>query len=112
MSRVNSLKVCVPFLDQNAFEIVWNLPMEYRVTRKQTKYAPRQAARKYSPNSVISFGVKDRNYDYRNRLCAGISRKKEPPSFAYCGAFHRMHGKRFSAGEYENFIEKSDLFLI
>ena len=62
-SMILSLKVCVLFLDQNFFAVVRYLPTKYLVTRKQTKYAPRQAARKHLPKSVISFGAKDINYD-------------------------------------------------
>lgn len=54
MSMANSLEVRVPFLDQKVFEVARHLPTRYRVTRKQTKYALRLAARKHLPEQVAT----------------------------------------------------------
>lgn len=54
MSMANSLEVRVPFLDQKVFEVARHLPTRFRVTRKQTKYALRQAARKHLPEQVAA----------------------------------------------------------
>ena len=52
MSMANSLEVRVPFLDQRVFDVARHLPTRFRVTRKQTKYALRLAARKHLPECV------------------------------------------------------------
>ena len=54
MSMTNSLEVRVPFLDQKVFEVARHLPTRFRVTRKQTKYALRLAARKHLPERVAA----------------------------------------------------------
>lgn len=54
MSMANSLEVRVPFLDQKVFEVARHLPTRFRVTRKQTKYALRLAARKHLPERVAA----------------------------------------------------------
>ena len=54
MSMANSLEVRVPFLDQKVFEVARHLPTRFRVTRKQTKYALRLAARKHLPERVAT----------------------------------------------------------
>ena len=54
MSMANALEVRVPFLDQKVFEVARHLPTRFRVTRKQTKYALRLAARKHLPERVAA----------------------------------------------------------
>ncbi len=61
MSMANSLEVRVPFLDQKVFEVARHLPTRFRVTRKQTKYALRLAARKHLPERVAA----KRSWDFQ-----------------------------------------------
>ncbi|MEA4816170.1 MAG: asparagine synthase (glutamine-hydrolyzing) [Lachnospiraceae bacterium] len=52
MSMAHSLEVRVPFLDKEVFEVAKRLPSKYKVTKKNTKYAMRQAAHRYLPDFV------------------------------------------------------------
>ncbi len=49
MSMANSLELRVPFLDRKIIELAEQIPTEYRVNDKNTKYAMRQAALKKIP---------------------------------------------------------------
>ena len=52
MSMANSLEVRVPFLDKEVFEVARHVPLKYKVTKENTKYAMRQAAHRYLPDMV------------------------------------------------------------
>ena len=49
MSMAHSLEVRVPYLDKEVFRVASRLPIKHRVTRKNTKYAFRQAAARHLP---------------------------------------------------------------
>lgn len=50
MTMANSLEGRVPFIDKEVFSIASSLPIEYKVTRENTKVALRDAAKKVIPN--------------------------------------------------------------
>ena len=52
MSMANSLEVRVPFLDRKVFEVARHVPLKYKVTKENTKFAMRQAAHRYLPDMV------------------------------------------------------------
>ncbi len=52
MSMANSLEVRVPFLDKEVFEVARKIPLKYKITKENTKYAMRQAAHRYLPDMV------------------------------------------------------------
>ena len=52
MSMANSLEVRVPFLDRKVFEVARHVPLKYKVTKENTKFAMRQAAHRYLPDIV------------------------------------------------------------
>ncbi len=52
MSMAHSLEVRVPFLDKEVFEIARHVPLKYKVTKENTKYAMRRAAHRYLPDMV------------------------------------------------------------
>ena len=52
MSMANSLEVRVPFLDKEVFEVARHVPLKYKVTKENTKYAMRRAAHRYLPDMV------------------------------------------------------------
>ena len=52
MSMAHSLEVRVPFLDKEVFEVARKVPLKYKVTKENTKYAMRQAAHRYLPDMV------------------------------------------------------------
>jgi len=52
MSMAHGLEVRVPLLDKEVFKIASRLPVKHRVTRKSTKYAFRQAAKRHLPPEV------------------------------------------------------------
>ena len=54
MSMANSIELRVPFLDKKVLELATTIPLKYRVTRKNTKYALRKAALKRMPLKVAS----------------------------------------------------------
>lgn len=49
MSMANSLELRVPFLDKEVMAVAQRIPARYRVTKENTKYALRLAARKNCP---------------------------------------------------------------
>lgn len=52
MSMAHSLEVRVPFLDKEVFEVARHIPTKYKVNKKNTKFAMRQAAGRYLPDMV------------------------------------------------------------
>lgn len=52
MSMAHSLEVRVPFLDKEVFNVARTVPLKYRVTKENTKYAMRMAAHRYLPDMV------------------------------------------------------------
>lgn len=52
MSMAHSLEVRVPFLDKEVFDVARHIPTRYKVNKKNTKYAMRQAAHRYLPDMV------------------------------------------------------------
>lgn len=52
MSMAHSLEVRVPFLDRDVFEVARKVPLRYKVTKENTKFAMRQAAHRYLPDMV------------------------------------------------------------
>ena len=67
MSMANSLELRVPFLDKEVMKLAENIPVRYRVTRKEftdnktryiTKYAMRKAARKDTPPQTAKTAAK------------------------------------------------------
>jgi asparagine synthase (glutamine-hydrolysing) len=54
MSMAHSLEVRVPFLDKEVFKAASKLPVELRCNKQATKFAFRQATKKYLPESVAS----------------------------------------------------------
>ncbi len=54
MSMANSIELRVPFLDRKVLELATTIPLKYRVTRKNTKYALRKAALKRMPLKVAN----------------------------------------------------------
>lgn len=52
MSMAHSLEVRVPFLDKEVFEVARKIPTRYKVNKKNTKFAMRQAAHRYLPDMV------------------------------------------------------------
>ena len=54
MSMAHSLEVRVPYLDKEVFNVAKTIPPHYRVTKKETKLAFRNVAKKYLPDRVSS----------------------------------------------------------
>ena len=52
MSMANSLELRVPFLDKEVMALAGELPVNYRVNQKNTKYAMRLAAKRHLPEEV------------------------------------------------------------
>ena len=52
MSMAHSLEVRVPFLDRDVFDVARKVPLKYKVTKENTKFAMRQAAHRYLPDMV------------------------------------------------------------
>ena len=52
MSMANSLELRVPFLDKEVMALAGELPVDYRVNQKNTKYAMRLAAKRHLPEEV------------------------------------------------------------
>ena len=52
MSMAHSLELRVPFLDKEVCKVATSIPTPYRVNRKNTKYAMRQAALRNLPQEV------------------------------------------------------------
>jgi len=52
MSMAHSLEVRVPFLDRDVFEVARKVPLKYKVTKENTKFAMRRAAHRYLPDMV------------------------------------------------------------
>ncbi|MEA4973494.1 Asparagine synthetase [glutamine-hydrolyzing] 1 [bioreactor metagenome] len=52
MSMAHSLEVRVPFLDKEVFDVARKVPLKYKITKENTKYAMRQAAHRYLPDMV------------------------------------------------------------
>lgn len=50
MTMASSLEGRVPFIDKEVFEVASSLPLEYKVTKENTKVALRDAAKKVIPN--------------------------------------------------------------
>lgn len=50
MTMANSLEGRVPFVDTEVFKVASSLPIEYKVTKENTKVALRDAAKKVIPN--------------------------------------------------------------
>ncbi len=67
MTMANSLEGRVPFIDKEVFEVASSLPIEYKVTKENTKVALRDAAKKVIPNESykkkkLGFPVPLRNW--------------------------------------------------
>ena len=52
MTMANSLEGRVPFVDKEVFKIAASLPLEYKVTKENTKVALRDAAKKVIPTEA------------------------------------------------------------
>lgn len=52
MSMANSLEVRVPFLDKEVFKVASRLPVKYKVTDENTKFAMRKAAFRHLPEAT------------------------------------------------------------
>ncbi len=52
MTMANSLEARTPFVDKKVFKIASSLPLEYKVSKDNTKLALREAAKKYIPNEA------------------------------------------------------------
>lgn len=52
MTMANSLEGRVPFIDKEVFRVASSLPIEYKVTKENTKVALRDAAKKVIPNGA------------------------------------------------------------
>ncbi len=50
MTMANSLEGRVPFIDTEVFHVASSLPIEYKVTKENTKVALREAAKQVIPN--------------------------------------------------------------
>lgn len=50
MTMANSIEGRVPFIDKEVFKVAASLPLEYKVTKENTKVALREAAKKVIPN--------------------------------------------------------------
>ena len=50
MTMANSIEGRVPFIDKEVYKIASSLPLDYKVTKKNTKVALRDAAKKVIPN--------------------------------------------------------------
>ena len=50
MTMANSLEGRVPFIDKEVFKVASSLPFDYKVTKKNTKVALREAAKEVIPN--------------------------------------------------------------
>ncbi len=50
MTMANSLEARTPFIDKEVFKMASILPSQYKVSKKNTKLALRQAAKKHIPN--------------------------------------------------------------
>ena len=50
MTMANSLEGRVPFVDKEVFKVASTLPLDYKVTKENTKVALREAAKKVIPN--------------------------------------------------------------
>lgn len=67
MTMANSLEGRVPFIDKEVFGVASSLPIEYKVTKENTKVALRDAAKKVIPNESykkkkLGFPVPLRNW--------------------------------------------------
>jgi asparagine synthase (glutamine-hydrolysing) len=67
MTMANSLEGRVPFVDKEVFAVASSLPIEYKVTKENTKVALRDAAKKVIPNESykkkkLGFPVPLRNW--------------------------------------------------
>lgn len=52
MTMANSIEARTPFVDKEVFKIASSLPLEYKVSKTNTKIALRQAAKKVIPNEA------------------------------------------------------------
>jgi asparagine synthase (glutamine-hydrolysing) len=52
-SRVNTLEVRAPLLDQSVFEFAWRLPLQYKISSKGTKLILRKLLYEYVPKQLI-----------------------------------------------------------
>lgn len=52
MTMANSIEARTPFVDKEVFKIASSLPLEYKVSKTNTKIALRQAAKKVIPNNA------------------------------------------------------------
>ena len=52
MTMANSLEGRVPFVDKEVFQVAASLPLEYKVTKENTKVALREAAKKVIPTEA------------------------------------------------------------
>ena len=52
MTMANSIEARTPFIDKKVFEIASSIPTKYKVSKKSTKIALRQAAKKDIPNDA------------------------------------------------------------
>ncbi|MBQ4584414.1 MAG: asparagine synthase (glutamine-hydrolyzing) [Bacilli bacterium] len=67
MTMANSLEGRVPFIDKEVFKVASSLPIDYKVTKENTKVALRDAAKKVIPNESykkkkLGFPVPIRNW--------------------------------------------------
>lgn len=83
MTMANSLEGRVPFIDKEVFEVASSLPIEYKVTKENTKVALRDAAKKVIPNESykkkkLGFPVPLRNWmrddDFYNEIKSTFSK--------------------------------------
>ena len=74
MSMANSLELRVPFLDRKLMDVARRIPLKYRVTGTETKYAMRQAAarrmpEKWSAKKKLGFPVPTRVWLKEDKYC-------------------------------------------
>lgn len=52
MSMANSIEVRTPFVDKNVFSLASSIPLDYKISKENTKIALRAASKKYIPNEA------------------------------------------------------------
>ena len=80
MTMANSLEGRVPFVDTEVFKVASSLPIEYKVTKENTKVALRDAAKKVIPNESykkkkLGFPVPIRDWIKENDVYKELKRE-------------------------------------
>ncbi len=84
MTMANSLEGRVPFVDKEVFKVASMLPLEYKVTKENTKVALRSAAKKIIPNESykkkkLGFPVPIRDWMREEDVYSEIKKSFESP---------------------------------